>query len=72
MQRFHAAAEAAARTGAHVAGEHFTLADIVIGLSVHRWRSTPIEHPPLPAVENYLQRLHRRPAFVMHAPDGLP
>ncbi len=30
-----------ARTGAYIAGEHFTVADIVIGLSVHRWRAIP-------------------------------
>lgn len=26
-----------AKTGAYVAGETFTLADIVLGLSTHRW-----------------------------------
>ena len=30
-----------ARTGAYVAGERFTLADIPVGLSVNRWFMTP-------------------------------
>lgn len=60
------------RTGAFVAGTQFTLADIVIGLSVHRWRCTPIERPTLPAVDAYLRRLRERRAFHPHAPDDLP
>ena len=32
-------------TGAYVAGNGFTLADIPIGLSVNRWFGTPFEHP---------------------------
>lgn len=35
------------RTGAWVAGERFTLADIVLGLSVHRWKMTPFAHPEI-------------------------
>lgn len=50
-------------TGAYVAGAAFSLADVVIGLSAHRWRSTPIEHAPLPAVADWMERLARRPAF---------
>jgi len=53
-------------TGAYVAGAEFTLADIVLGLSVHRWRATPIAHASLPAVQAYYQRLCQRPAFVTH------
>jgi glutathione S-transferase len=33
------------RTGAYVAGEHFTAADIVIGLSLLRWKSIPMSRP---------------------------
>jgi len=36
------------RTGAFVTGEVFTLADVVLGLSTHRWYMTPMERPPLP------------------------
>lgn len=51
---------------AFVGGESFTVADIVIGLSVNRWFQTPIERPPLPAVRAYLDRLMARPAARAH------
>ena len=59
-----------AKTLAYVAGDEFTLADILIGLSVHRWRSTPMEHSTLPAVEAYYQRLSQRPGFQTFALNG--
>jgi glutathione S-transferase len=46
-----------------VAGEMFTLADIVIGLSLARWQAAPIERPVLPAVAAYLERLGERPGY---------
>lgn len=52
-------------TGAHVTGHDFTLADVVLGLSAHRWRHTPMvasERSPLPAVTAWLDRLAQRPA----------
>ncbi len=52
-------------SGAHVTGGDFTLADVVLGLSAHRWRHTPMadgERPPLPAVMAWLDRLGQRPA----------
>jgi len=60
------------RTGAHVTGEAFTLADVVIGLSVQRWLHTPLSHPALPAVQAYRQCLRERPAFLRHGDNGLP
>lgn len=60
------------RTGAHVVGETFTLADIVVGLSVNRWSCTPIVRPELPAVAAYADRLRLRPACREHAMNGLP
>jgi len=60
------------RTGAYAAGPVFTLADIVLGLSVHRWLSTPIERPALSAVAAYVERLRRRPAFLRHASMDTP
>ena len=45
-----------------VAGGQFTLADIAIGLSVHRWFSTPFERKSLPAVTDYYARVKARPA----------
>ncbi len=52
-----------AHGGQFVTGEFFTLADVVLGLSVHRWLLTPMERPPLDAVHGYYQRLSVRPAF---------
>lgn len=51
-------------TGGHVAGQAFTLADIPVGLSVHRWYSTPMARPDLRSVAAYYQRLKDRPAFT--------
>ncbi|WP_411906556.1 glutathione S-transferase family protein [Rhizobium mayense] len=55
-----------------VAGEEFTAADIVIGLSVNRWLKTPIERPRLPDVTAYFARLQERPAFRRGGYDKLP
>lgn len=61
-----------ARTGRHVAGEAFTLADVVIGLTTHRWYATPIERPALPAVADYYAHLQARPSFKAHARPDVP
>jgi glutathione S-transferase len=60
------------RTRAYVAGESFTLADVVIGLSVQRWFMTPIERPALPAVAAYYDRLNAREGFRQHGRNGMP
>ncbi|MBN3788438.1 glutathione S-transferase [Burkholderia sp. Ac-20353] len=59
-------------TGAFVAGDHFTLADVPIGLSVNRWAGTPFEHPDLPAVAQYLERLAARPGFEAYGGSKMP
>jgi glutathione S-transferase len=56
-----------ARGGAHVAGDGFTLADIVIALSLGRWRLAPITRPHYPAVDAYCARLAQRPGFKQYA-----
>jgi glutathione S-transferase len=61
-----------AQTGAHVAGHDFTLADIVLGVSVHRWMATPMERANLPAVAAYYARLKERPEFGRWALDEVP
>ncbi|MBL8702997.1 MAG: glutathione S-transferase [Alphaproteobacteria bacterium] len=61
-----------ARTGAHVAGATFTLADVVLGLSTHRWFMTPLDRPALPAVDAYYERLSGRPGFRIHGRNGTP
>ena len=59
-----------AKTSAYVAGDEFTLADILIGLSVHRWQMTPMERPPYPAIAAYYQRLTQHAGFKTFALDG--
>jgi glutathione S-transferase len=59
-------------TGAFVTGETFTLADVVIGLSVHRWLTSPIDRADLPAVAAYYARLRERPAFLPYAREDVP
>jgi len=61
-----------ARTGAFVTGEHFSLADVVLGLSVNRWKMTPIEQAALPAVQAYYLRLQEREGFRLYGANGMP
>ncbi|AQR68038.1 glutathione S-transferase [Janthinobacterium sp. LM6] len=50
------------RTGAYVCGEQFTLADIVLGLSVKRWLMAPMQRPEYPAIAAYHARLEGKTA----------
>jgi glutathione S-transferase len=61
-----------ATTGAYVTGAVFTLADVVLGLSTHRWFMTPMDKPLLPAVSAYYERLSEREGFRMHGRNGIP
>jgi len=45
----------------YVAGS-FSLADIALGVAVHRWFATPFDKPAMPNVEAYYARLKERPA----------
>ena len=56
---------------AHVAAENFTLADIVLGLSTQRWRSTPGGKPVLANVDAWFERLRRQPGFAAHVDNGV-
>ncbi len=58
--------------GPFVMGARFTLADVVLGLSTHRWRAAPIEHAALPVLETYYQRLCERPGFFVYGRDAGP
>ncbi len=58
--------------GQFMTGEFFTLADVVLGLSVHRWLLTPIERPRLESVLGYYQRLSVRPAFRAQVDPAVP
>ncbi|HEY6134739.1 MAG TPA: glutathione S-transferase [Rubrivivax sp.] len=59
-------------TGAFITGTHFTLADVVLGLSVQRWWLAPIDRPALPAVAGYHGRLLDRPGFRTWGANGDP
>ena len=59
-------------TCAYVTGPTFTLADLVLGLSTHRWFMTPMERPDLPAVAAFYERLSARSAFMRHVRNGIP
>lgn len=61
-----------AETRAYVAGDAFTLADIGIGLSLHRWLMSPIERHHFAHVGAYHARLLARSAYRTHAVDGMP
>jgi glutathione S-transferase len=45
-----------------VSGDEFTIADIALVLSVHRWMSVPADKPAFPSVEDYYQRTMIREA----------
>lgn len=55
----------------YVAGEGFTLADIVVGLCVNRWLMTPIKHANCPHILEYYERLKTRPAFMKYGCNGV-
>jgi glutathione S-transferase len=56
----------------YIAGDRFTVADIVLALSIHRWRSTPIDKPRLSAVDAYMWRLAERDGFRRFATPEMP
>ncbi len=57
--------------GPFAAGERFTLADVVLGLSLNRWLMTPIERPDYPAINGYVERLLERPAYREFGRNGI-
>lgn len=64
------------KTGGHVAGRDFTLADIPVGLGVHRWMLTPMAaagfaRPDFPAVRAYYDKLAAREGFIAHGSQGV-
>lgn len=52
------------QTPAYAAGPDFSLADIILGLSIHRWLNTPFDRPVFEATQDYYHRVAERPAFV--------
>jgi len=64
--------DALAGTNSFMVGEQLTLADIVVGLSTHRWYSTPIARPDLIHVKRFYDGLGSRPSFAKHCNEELP
>ena len=60
------------RTGAYAAGPDFTLADVGLGLALHRWTMAPMDKPALAAVAAYRERLGRREAGRRYTPEAIP
>ena len=61
-----------ATSGGYLTGSALSLADIPMGLSIHRWRALPVEKPMLRHVEAYYERLCERPGFQRYGRDGGP
>jgi glutathione S-transferase len=64
--------ERLAETGAYAAGADFSLADIALGLSVHRWFGGDFERPDLAHVNAYYARVRSRPAAQPHFDAATP
>jgi glutathione S-transferase len=57
----------------YVAGDVFTIADIAIGLSSHRWFSTPVPgRTSFPAIEDHYRRVQARAAGARWMTDETP
>ena len=51
---------------AYVNGDSFTVADIPVGCSVYRWYALPTEHPNLPNLHAWYERLVKRQPYAEH------
>jgi glutathione S-transferase len=60
------------QTGAFVANGRLSLADIVLGLSSHRWFSTPFDKPDLPAVTAHYAMLKATDAGAKYLGEATP
>jgi glutathione S-transferase len=47
----------------YVGGDRFTLADIPVGISAHRWFSLNVPRPNMPALEAWYKTISVRPGF---------
>ena len=61
-----------AKSGGYICGPRFCLADIPIGLSIHRWRSIPAEKQRLNHIDEYYERLCDREGFRQYGRDSGP
>lgn len=50
----------------YMAADQMTVADIPLGCVVHRWYALPLEHPDLPHLRAWYERLTGRQGFAEH------
>ncbi|HZD24657.1 MAG TPA: glutathione S-transferase, partial [Alphaproteobacteria bacterium] len=50
----------------YIAASHLTIGDIPVGAMTYRWYGLDIEHPELPALRAWYERLTQRQAFADH------
>ena len=55
----------------YLAGDHLSLAEIVLGTQIYRWFAFPIERPELPDLRAWYDRMHQRPGFKKHIETGI-
>jgi glutathione S-transferase len=60
------------RTGAFIARQSFSLADIPIALSINRWLETPLRHDDFPAVTAYMEQLAAHAGYREYCRNGTP
>jgi glutathione S-transferase len=60
------------RGDGYVVNDRFSLADIVIGLSTHRWKSVPFDKPSLPAVDAHYALMQARPVGAKYLGPTTP
>ncbi|MCP5156211.1 MAG: glutathione S-transferase [Ectothiorhodospiraceae bacterium] len=51
----------------YIMGDHLTMADIPLGVSLYRYYELDVKRPSLPNVEAWYARLKARPAYAKHA-----
>ncbi len=52
-----------------IAGEHFSMGDIPLGIHAHRWQLYDIERPPLANIARWYAEIRKRPAFQRWVED---
>ena len=55
----------------YLAGDHLSLAEIVLGTQIYRWFAFPIERPELPNLRAWHDRMHQRPGFKKYIKTGI-
>lgn len=60
------------RTDGHIVGGPFTVADVAVGVVVHRWFALDIERDNFANLAAYYDRLSERPGYRAHVRNELP